>query len=136
MAVLESVRQKNSLAHLTENERRALAELVDRLRQRYGDDLLRVVLFGSKARGDFDAESDLDVLIVARIPDSEYMQRRREILNWTVDLMLEYGPVVSPLIYDETAYAQMRQWDTLLNRNIEQDGIEIWTPMPSALLFA
>jgi len=36
------------LSHLTANERAGLAALVDRLRQRYGDDLLRVVLFGSK----------------------------------------------------------------------------------------
>ena len=67
------------LAHLTPNERAALAALVDRLRQRYGDDLLRVVLYGSKARGDFDDESDLDVLIVVRMPDNDYWRHWREI---------------------------------------------------------
>jgi predicted nucleotidyltransferase len=124
------------LAHLTPNERAALAALVDRLRQRYGDDLLRVVLFGSKARGDFDDESDLDVLIVVRIPDADYWQHRREIVNLTADLMLEYSPVISPLINDEATYAQLRQWDTLLNRNIEQDGVELWNSMQSVLSFA
>lgn len=127
MALTQSAAQKNNLAHLTENERRALAELVERLRRRYGDDLLRVVLFGSKARGDFDEESDLDVLVVVRIPDEDYLQRRREIVSWTVDLMLEYGSVISTHIYDEPAYAQLRRWNTLLNRNIERDGIELWT---------
>jgi predicted nucleotidyltransferase len=47
------------LGHLTKSERAALETFVARLRQRYGDDLLRVVLFGSKARGDSDEESDL-----------------------------------------------------------------------------
>jgi predicted nucleotidyltransferase len=46
------------LSHLTANERAGLAALVNRLCQRYGNDLLRVVLFGSKARGDFDDESE------------------------------------------------------------------------------
>jgi len=136
MALLEPATQNSRLAHLTENERRALAELVERLRQRYGDNLSRVVLFGSKARGDFDEESDLDVLVVVRIPDEVYLQRRREIVSWTVDLMLEYGPVISTHIYDEPAYAQLRRWNTLLNRNIERDGIELWTSMQSAPLSA
>ena len=115
------------LAHLTANERAALAALVDRLRERYGDDLLRVVLFGSKARGDFDAESDLDVLIVVRIRDGDYWKHWNEIVDGTYDLELEYGIVLSFLIRDEPAYALMRQWNLLINRNIEQDGIELWT---------
>jgi len=54
---------------LRPNERAGLAAFLERLRQRYGDDLLRVVLFGSKARGDFDTESDVDVLVVLRERD-------------------------------------------------------------------
>lgn len=124
------------LAHLTPNERAALAALVDRLRQRYGDDLLRVVLFGSKARGDFDDESDLDVLIVVRMPDNDYWRHWREIHNATYDLDLEHDVVLSLMIKDEPDYARMRQWNLLINRNIEQDGVELWTTLPSELLFA
>jgi predicted nucleotidyltransferase len=40
--------------YLNENERGALQAFVAQLRQRYGRDLQRVVLFGSKACGDFD----------------------------------------------------------------------------------
>jgi len=130
------IQSDKRLAHLTPNERAALAALVERLRERYGDDLLRVALFGSKARGDFDEESDLDVLIVARMPDANYWQHRREIVNLTTDLMLEYGPVISPLINDEAAYLQLRQWNTLLNQNIEREGVELWSSMLSVLSFA
>ena len=52
------------LPHLSDNEWAALDAFVSRLREHYSDQLVRVVLFGSKARGDSDAESDLDVLIV------------------------------------------------------------------------
>jgi uncharacterized protein len=131
----------NSLAerlpsHLTPNERAALVTLVDRLHQRYGEDLLRVVLFGSKARGDFDEESDLDLLIVVRMPDDNYWRHWNEIVTTTYDLELTYSVVFSFIIKGEPGYALMRQWNLLLNRHIEQDGIELWTSQPSEPSFA
>lgn len=123
-------------SHLTPNERAALVTLVDRLHQRYGEDLLRVVLFGSKARGDFDEESDLDLLIVVRMPDDNYWRHWNEIVTTTYDLELTYSVVFSFIIKDEPEYALMRQWNLLLNRNIEQDGIELWTSQPSELSLA
>ena len=124
------------LAHLTPNEQAALTALVERLRERYGDNLLRVVLFGSKARGDFDDESDMDVLIVVRMPDGRYWKHWNEIVEGTYDLELDYGVVFSFLIRDEPDYARMRQWNLLINRNIEQDGIELWTTLSNGLSFA
>lgn len=123
-------------AHLTSNERAALTSLVNRLHQRYRDDLLRVVLFGSKARGDFDDESDLDVLIVVRMPVGDFRQQWHEIVTTTYDLELIYNVVFSFIIKDEPEYMLMRQHNLLLNRNIEQDGIELWTSQPSVLSFA
>ncbi len=132
VATLASVATpKKSLSHLTSNERAALSALVDRLRQRYSGDLLRVVLFGSKARGDDDAESDLDVLIVLRFDDADYLRHRKANLDATYDLELDYGVVLSLLIVNEQEYLQMRRDNLLLNRNIEADGIVLWTSRPS-----
>lgn len=137
MAALGSViASGKSLSHLTLNERAALSTLVNRLRRRYGDDLLRIVLFGSKARGDGDAESDLDVLIVLRFDDADYMRHRRAILDATYDPELDYGVVLSLLIVNEQEYLRMRRGNLLLNRNIEADGIELWTSRPNALISA
>lgn len=113
--------------HLAPNERVALQALVERLHQLYGNNLLRVVLFGSKARGDFDDESDLDTLIVVRLPDDDYWKHRQQILDETYDIELEHNVVFSFLISDELDYRQMREWNLLLNRNIDRDGIVLWT---------
>jgi uncharacterized protein len=43
-----------------------VAELRRRLEGVYGERLEHVVLYGSQARGDADAESDIDVLVVLR----------------------------------------------------------------------
>lgn len=45
---------------------RTLGPVIDALREGLGDRLLAVVLFGSRARGDADAGSDWDLLVVAR----------------------------------------------------------------------
>ncbi len=114
---------KDKLQHLTENERAALDAFVSRLHQRYGDDLLRVDLFGSKARGDFDAESDLDVLIVVRFPEDEHWKHWKQITDIAWDVELEYGVVMSTVIKIPAEYNRMQRDRLLLYRNIEEDGI-------------
>ncbi len=121
-------------SHLAHNERAALVELVERLYVRYGDNLLRVALFGSKARGDFDEESDLDVLIVVRMSEEEYGPYRRQISDVSYEIELERKVVFSILLQDEVDYSEMRQRNLLINRTIEQDGVELWTLQPRAPL--
>jgi predicted nucleotidyltransferase len=113
---------------LQPNERAGLAAFVERLRQRYGDDLLRVVLFGSKARGDSDNESDLDLLVVVRMADGRYRQYWSEIADIAWQVELAYGFVTSLIVKDQADYARMREHRLLLARNIERDGIGLWTP--------
>ena len=48
-------------------DKRASAEYFVRLlRERYGDKVERVILFGSVARGKYEEDSDVDILVVAR----------------------------------------------------------------------
>jgi len=44
------------LRHLTPHERDVLAEFLSQLRERCGERIAHVWLFGSKGRGDFDEE--------------------------------------------------------------------------------
>lgn len=86
-----------------------------------------MVLFGSKARGDFDPESDLDVLVVLR--DGDWRLRDAVALA-AFEPMIEYGVVLSPLIVDSADYAWWQEHNTPIYRNICAEGIELWTKPP------
>lgn len=52
-------------------ERAVLSDLVARLKTRFGDRLVRLAVFGSRARGDVREDSDIDILIVLRVEEQE-----------------------------------------------------------------
>jgi len=124
--------RRKRLPRLRANEKAGLAALVRELRVRYGNDLQRVVLFGSKARGDFDKESDLDLLVIVRMGNGDYRQYWSEIVDIAWRVELAYGIVTSLVIKDVADYDAMREHQLLLARNIEQDGVDLWTMQPSA----
>ncbi|NKQ34003.1 MAG: nucleotidyltransferase domain-containing protein [Chloroflexi bacterium] len=114
----------------------ALFALLARLRQRFGDDLLRVVLFGSKARGDYHEESDLDLLIVLRMDRDSFKTNREQIINTMWEIEIEYDVVISLILKSEETFAQMQADGLLLYRNIAEEGIPLWTSLPNEPTFA
>ena len=51
----------------------SFSEVVEELKEKLTDSLVAVVLFGSRARGDADEESDWDVLVIAHdLPDRPF----------------------------------------------------------------
>ena len=60
----DRVLAEERVPYLADRERKSLARFLERLEAECGDRVQRVVLFGSRARGDHDAESDVDLLKV------------------------------------------------------------------------
>lgn len=56
-----------------------LSEVVAALKQQLGDDLVAVVLFGSRARGEAGDQSDWDILVLAHNLPSRVMERHRRL---------------------------------------------------------
>jgi len=54
------------MVQLTAVEKAALDEYHTRLVPQFPKQVLRLVLFGSKARGDAKSDSDIDVLVIVR----------------------------------------------------------------------
>jgi predicted nucleotidyltransferase len=98
-----------------------LEKLKSGLKHRYGEQFREACLFGSYARGDYDADSDIDILIV--LSDFEKygaeLKRTSELIG---NLSLEYGTTVS------IVFTRLREWqmDRLpLLLNIHAEGVAV-----------
>ena len=99
---------EDPLRHLSPLERDCLLRYCALLRDRLGGSLLRLVLFGSAARGDmWDAgspmHSDIDLLVLTRGELPAAVQE--DLGNETYSLYLECGRQLSPHFFSERRLA-------------------------------
>ncbi len=109
---------------------RAVREYIERLRQHYRERLAAVVLYGSRARGDADPESDADVLVVLKDGCGD---RTEERVVW--DMAQEVNEttgyhLTGPIVVAERDYRH-RMLPLLMN--IRREGIELWTAKRKAV---
>lgn len=82
------------------NDENILKRIVDRIRDKLGEDVLSIVLFGSITRGDFTESSDIDVLVIARnLPDD--WRDRDEILLELAEIRSDHIRPVHITLTDE-----------------------------------
>ena len=89
----------------------------------YGVLLVRILLYGSVARGTADEESDVDIAVLLKSGETKEMSE--EMLDLVVDLELEYNKVLSVLRID---YNKFKEWEDVMPfyKNVKKDGILLW----------
>jgi predicted nucleotidyltransferase len=107
---------------LTQRDSGALREFVGRVREDLGENVLAVKLFGSKARGDADPESDLDVLVVvgARRVESE-----DRILDIAFDVNLAHDVYISPRVIEQAVFEHPVWRITPFVQALEREGVPL-----------
>ena len=89
----------------------------------FGDKFKNIILYGSYARGDYDEESDIDIMIMVDMDREELAGYRSKINKFCTDLDLEYNVLLSSKLQSESFF---NEWKTELPfyRNIVSEGVK------------
>jgi len=106
-------------ADLHERDRDAIVAAAAMLRERFP--VRAVVLFGSKARGADDAESDIDLLVLTARPLS--WRECDDVTDALFDVELAHDVVISTLVVSECEWLHGRYQVLAIRDEIERDGV-------------
>ena len=114
-------RRKKQLRHLSDKEQKATADFFSRLAN---ENIfpVSVILFGSKARGDYDAESDIDLLLV--LPDVS-LSLRDHVRDIAADVSLDYSTYLSTRVWSKAYFEEQARIKTSLFQEVRKDGVEL-----------
>ncbi len=108
--------------YLTNTEKKGLGLLAKRLKAYLKDNLVQIQLFGSKVRGDFNKDSDIDILLVLKEKNMAIIDKIYEIDQ---DVDLEYDIKTSCKILALAEFNNMKHYQTFFYRNIEKEAVNI-----------
>jgi predicted nucleotidyltransferase len=128
----KSIRLKNAFGKIGRLREKALRAFLEKLQEQEGKNLLRVVLFGSIARGDSEFDSDVDVFVLVKnTTEKELMDGFAidRIVDLAMDVNLEEGEskiYISPFISTLEDYGYARALGIPVYYSIDEEGIVLY----------
>lgn len=113
---------RGSLKYLTDLERSAIEQFAALVRTALGGNLIEMELFGSKVRGDFTGESDIDILILVKDKTPDVMDKVGDI---AAEMTLQYDIPLSPVVFSEYEYEVNENISSPFILNVEAEGVSL-----------
>ncbi|MBI5875121.1 MAG: nucleotidyltransferase domain-containing protein [Deltaproteobacteria bacterium] len=111
------------LKYLTDAEKTAIRIFEADIRHKLSRDIILLEVFGSKVRGDYKPESDIDVLVLVKKITTQVMEKIAAVSS---DISIEQGVLISAVVLSEREYNKNRDSNTLFVQEINRDGIVLY----------
>ncbi len=109
---------------MTEQKIREVVEkFVLEAKKIYGTTLRQVILYGSCARGDFEQDSDIDIMVLLDIPQEEIGIARKKILDVSDRLDWDYDVVLTPVFQSYQLYQKYMSVSKFY-QNVQREGVQ------------
>ncbi|MDE2927721.1 MAG: nucleotidyltransferase domain-containing protein [Acidobacteriota bacterium] len=92
------------------------------LKERHRGAVLRMVIYGSKARGDAHQDSDIDVLIIVK---NEANGLKRPLRRIGYDLAATSWAVPSIMAYTQAEWERLATLQSTFREAVERDGVPV-----------
>ncbi len=102
-----------------------LEKYINELQKIYGAHLKSVILYGSYARGDFNTESDIDIMILLDLPDFDIKKYRHELSGVTYDYNMDYDVDIKPIAQNKHHFERWKE-EYPFYANIEKEGVKLF----------
>ena len=109
----------------TQNDlEKILKKIVIIYRDIYNKNLCDIYLYGSYARGDYNTESDIDIVAIVKGERQELQNQLKKIWDVVSDLELDYEVIISPTVIP---YTEFETYKDILPyyRNIAREGVKL-----------
>jgi len=111
-----------SFGYLTKNEQHAVKKFVSAIKEKLKDQVIEIRLFGSKVRGDYYEDSDIDILIILKgrkkvVIDTLYQE--------LLEVELEYDSKISLTIFSEVEYNHNKHAQTPFVETLANEGVRL-----------
>ncbi len=101
---------------------KAVKLFIEEIRGEYGEKVDDIILYGSYARGEAGADSDVDVLIVLNGDLSKGRERAAELAT---EALLKHGTIISPKMVSPENYEAMKKMKLPFIENVRNEGIKV-----------
>ncbi|MBC8520729.1 MAG: nucleotidyltransferase domain-containing protein [Methanomicrobia archaeon] len=102
------------------NRKQIAKEFAREVTNMFGDEIENMILFGSVARGEDDAESDIDVLIIWYGDSVKGWDKLEEI---AFDFFIRYKTLISIKLISPEEYKNMENF--LFMKDVQEEGVVI-----------
>ena len=102
-----------------------LQKYINGVKAVYGAHLKKVILYGSYARGDYTADSDIDIMILVDLNEIEIRNLRNKLSDITFDINCENDVLIMPIVQNEAVF---EKWVGALPfyNNVNNEGVELY----------
>jgi predicted nucleotidyltransferase len=111
-----------TITDLSPDEQRVLSDLRQEIARRLPALRFRMTIFGSRARGDAEADSDMDVLLEVETDRLAFLDRQR-LRQIASEISLASGIILSILVVDRQTMQE--RGDFSLFHDIRDEGIAV-----------
>lgn len=120
LSIYRKMTLQHKIAHINETEKAILDSFAKTVQGTIQP--LEIILFGSKVRGDYTENSDIDILVIIK----EYNKKSIDtIYTLVASILVEHSIYLSVKVWDNNNYLRIKELNTPFIQGILKEGIRL-----------